>query len=151
MSTARPRHLGLLVATLALALVLPSAVAAGGDWKTLDGTLVVAHGEDFSTGAPRSVWHYTLKASSGEVTLQLAGPRPEGFLNGAKVRVRGTLAGRTLAVGNGKADAQVTQPVAATTGARKVAVLLVKFAPTDPEPYTVAQAQQVIFSNANSV
>jgi hypothetical protein len=37
------------------------------------------------------------------------------------------------------------------TGPRKLAILLLKFAATDPEPYTVAQAQGVIFSNANSV
>lgn len=151
MSTARPRRLGLLVAALALALVLPSAVAAGGESTTFEGTLVVAHGEDFSRGVPRSIWHYRLRTSSGELTLQLSGPGPEGFLNGARVRVRGTLAGRTLAVGNGKDDAQVTQPAAATTGDRRVAVLLVKFAASDPEPYTVSQAQQVIFSGANSV
>lgn len=153
MSTARPRRLGLLVAALGLALVLPSAVAAGADWKTLDGTLVLVHGEDYSTGAPRSVWHYTLKTSAGEVTLQFAraGAGPAGFVNGAKVRVRGVLNGHTLAVGNGRTDAQVTEAVAATTGDRRVAVLLVKFGPGDPEPFTVAQAQQVIFSNANSV
>lgn len=151
MSTAHPRRLGLLVAVLAAALLLPSAAAAGSGWKTLEGTLVVAHGEDYSKGAPRAVWFTRLKTAAGEVALSFSGKQPDGFLNGAKVRVRGQLAGGTLAVGSAKADAQVTQAVVAITGEKKLAVLLVKFAATDPEPYTVAQAQQVTFTNANSV
>jgi hypothetical protein len=151
MSTAQPRRLALLSAVLALTLVLPSAVAAGAGLQTLEGTLVVAHGEDYSRGGPRAVWFTHLKTASGKVALSFSGARPDGFLNGAKVRVRGTMAGGTLAVGPNSADAQVSTPVAAITGERKVAVLLVKFASTDPEPYTVAQAQGVIFSNANSV
>jgi hypothetical protein len=151
MSTARPRRLALLSAVVALALVLPSAVAAGSGWKTLEGTHIVAHGEDYSSGAPRAVWFTKLRTSSGEVELVFAGKRPDGFLNGARVRVSGRLADGTLAVGRNKADAQVTAAVAAVTGERRVAVLLLKFAETDPEPYTVAQAEGVIFSNGNSV
>src|SRR6185503_20280565 len=60
-------------------------------------------------------------------------------------------AGRTFAVGAAQADAQTMVAAAAATGPRKIAVLLLKFAASDPEPYTTAQAQQVIFSNANSV
>ena len=151
MSTTRPRRLALLTAVLALSLVLPSAVAAGSGVRTLEGTLVVAHGEDYSKGAPRAVWFTKLRTSTGEVELVFSGKRPDGFLNGARVRVRGQLTGGTLAVGANRADAQVTQAVAAITGQRKVAILLLKFAATDAEPYTVAQAKGVIFDNANSV
>ena len=151
MSTVRPRRLGLLVAVLVTSLLLPSAAAAGSGWKSLEGTLVVAHGEDYSKGAPRSVWFTRLRTASGEVALSFAGKRPDGFLNGAKVRVRGQLAGGTLAVGSARADAQVTQAVAAVTGEKRLAVLLLKFAATDPEPYTVAGAQAATFTNGNSV
>ena len=153
MSAKRSHRLALVSAILGLALVLPSAVFAGASWKTLDGTLVAAHGDAFgaSPAGSKSLWFDKLKTSSGEVTLAFKGARPEGFFNGAKVRVRGTLSGRTLTVGPNKTDASVQAVAAASTGPRKLAVLLLKFADTDPEPYTVSLAQQVIFGNANSV
>lgn len=152
MSAQRSHRLAFVSAVLGLALILPPAVFAGASWKTLDGTLVVAHGERISpSGASSPVWYDSLKTASGEVSLAFKGPRPEGFFNGAKVRVRGTMSGRTLTVGSNKADAAVQTVAAASTGTKKLAILLLKFADTDPEPYTAAQAQQVIFTNANSV
>jgi hypothetical protein len=152
MSATHSRRLTLVTAILGLALVLPSAAFAGASWKTLDGTLVAAHGDSFAGAAgAKSIWYDKLKTSSGEVTLAFKGNRPEGFFNGAKVRVRGTMSGHTLTVGNNKADASVQQVAAASTGPRKLAVLLIKFAPTDPEPYTVPQVQDVIFNSAGSV
>lgn len=150
MPAAHPRRIALTLA-LALVVVLPSAAAAGSTWRTLEGTLVVAHGEDHSSGAPRALWFTTLKTSSGAVSLRFAGQRPDGFLNGAKVRVRGAMGGGTLAVGPNREDAQVMVAAAPVTGERRLAVLLVKFAETDPEPYTVEQARGVIFSNPDSV
>jgi hypothetical protein len=61
------------------------------------------------------------------------------------------MSGTTLKVGSNKADAQVVTVAAASTGQKKLAVLLLKFSASDPEPYTVAQAQGIIFSNAGSV
>ncbi len=153
MSAKRSHRFALVSAILGLALILPSAVFAGASWKTLDGTLVAAHGDAFgaSPAGSRSLWFDKLKTSSGEVTLSFKGARPEGFFNGAKVRVRGTMSGRTLTVGPNKADASVQTVAAASTGPKKLAVLLLKFADTDPEPYTVSQAQGVIFGNPNSV
>jgi chitodextrinase len=153
MSATRPHRLGLLTALLGLALVLPSAVAAGAGWKTLEGRLVAAHSDGFGGAAsPRSVWYDTLVTASGEVALSFKGKRPEGFYNGAKVRVRGAMSGRTLMVGSGKGDASVQAPaVAAITGEKRLAVLLIKFDAAAAEPYTAAQAQGVIFSNNNSV
>lgn len=153
MSAAHPHRLAILTAVLGLALILPSAVAAGAASRTLEGSLIVAHGDDFGATAAgsRSVFIDTLVTSSGEVALAFKGKRPDGFFNGARVRVRGTLAGGTLAVGAGRADAQVMVAPAVATGAKKLAVLLLKFADAQPEPYTVAQAQDVIFSGVNSV
>ena len=152
MSTARPHRLALISVLLGLTLVLPSAASAGAATRTLEGRLVVAHGEDYRSGQARSVWYHSLVTSTGEVTLAFKGNRPDGFLNGARVRVRGTMAGKTLTVGPNKADASVqSAAVAAITGEKKLAVLLVKFAEGAAEPYTVAQAQGVTFTNANSV
>lgn len=151
---AAPRHRwALLSAVLTIALVLPSAAFAGGASRTLEGTLVAAHSDGFGPTAAgsKSVWHDKLVTASGEVALSFQGARPAGFYNGAKVRVRGTMAGGTLAVGRNKADASVQTVAAASTGTKKLAVLLLKFAATDPEPYTLAEAQGVIFTNGNSV
>ncbi len=152
MSAQRSHRLAFVSGLLGLALILPSAVFAGASWKTLDGTLVVAHGERISAnGASSPVWYDSLKTASGEVSLAFKGSRPAGFFNGAKVRVRGTMSGHTLTVGSNKADAAVQTVAAASTGTKKLAVLLLKFAELDPEPYTAAQAQGVIFTDANSV
>jgi hypothetical protein len=143
--------MAVLTAILGFTLLAPSAVAAGASWRSLEGTLVVAHGEDWSKGSPRPVWFTSLKTSSGEVKLAFAADRPAGFLNGVKVRVRGQMAGNTLTVGPNRADAQAVTVAAASTGAKKLAVLLVKFDALAADPYTVSTAQGVIFNNANSV
>lgn len=153
MSTARSRRLGVLAVALGVLLILPASAFAGSASRTLQGTLVSVHGE--TTADPKtakSIWHDELMTANGKVSLAFAGARPAGFFNGAKVRVRGTMQGVTLKVGGNKADAQVTQnAVVAAPSAKKLAVLLVKFADTDPEPYTITQVQQVMFSNPDSV
>ena len=153
MSATRPHRLAVLAAILGLALLAPGMVAAAGATRTLEGSLVMAHGDNFAPDPAKShsVYIDRLVTSSGEVALSFKGKRPDGFFNGAHVRVRGTLAGGTLSVGSAKGDAQVMVAAAPSTGPKKLAVLLLKFADADPEPYTVAQAQQVIFTNASSV
>ena len=152
MSTARPRRLGVLAAALGALLILPGSVFAGSAGRTLQGTLVAVHGETSADPAKaKSIWYDKLVTASGEVTLAFSGKRPEGFYNGAKVRVRGTMSGNALNVGSAKADAQVMVAAAPMLGEKKLLILLLKFNAADPEPYTVAQAQGVIFSNANSV
>jgi chitodextrinase len=154
MSTARSRRLGVLAAALGALLILPATAFAGSASRTLQGTLVAAHGDSFgqTAASSKSIWHDTLVTANGKVTLSFSGTRPAGFYNGARVRVRGTMSGSILKVGGNKADAQVTQnTVVAAPSAKKLAVLLVKFADTDPEPYTISQVQQVMFSNSDSV
>jgi hypothetical protein len=152
MST-RPRPLGVLAAALGALLLLPGSVFAGSAARTLQGTLVTVHGETTDDPATmQSIWRDTLVTANGKVTLSFSGKRPAGFFNGAKVRVTGTMSGSTLKVGGNKADAQVTQnTVVAAPSAKKLAVLLIKFADTDPEPYTIAGTQGTIFSNPDSV
>ena len=153
MFTDRSRRLGGITLLLALALLVPTTVAAGAASRTLQGTLVVAHGDNFAADPAKSKSIYVdkLVTSSGDVALSFKGERPAGFFNGARVRVRGTMAGGTLNVGANKGDTSLLASAAASTGQKNLAVLLLKFADTDPEPYTVAQAQQVIFTGSNSV
>jgi chitodextrinase len=153
MLAARPNRPAIVVAVLALAMLLPSAVSGTAAWRTLEGSLVVAHGDAFAADPARSRSTFVdrLVTASGEVSLAFRGKRPEGFFNGATVRVRGTLAGRTLTVGPSRADASVLAAAAAATGPRKLAVLLVKFSAAQAEPWTIAQAQATVFSASNSV
>src|SRR5204863_8850797 len=59
MFATRSRRLALISAVLGLALVLPSAAFAGASWKTLDGTLVAAHGDSLGASAAgsKSIWY----------------------------------------------------------------------------------------------
>jgi chitodextrinase len=153
--TAARRRLALILTTLfALALLAPGAMAAA-SVRTLDGTLSVAHGDDYSGGSAHGsgTWDFRLATSGGTVRLAFSGSsHPDGFVNGATVRVRGSLSGNTLAVGGSKADAQVVSSVeAAVTGTKKVALLLVNFILKNTQPWTLAQASGVLFTNTNSV
>src|SRR5215470_6531915 len=95
-----------VVVLLALvALLAPAAVAAAGVPRILSGTLRMAHG-DTATGSHMTgagTWDYELATSSGgSVKLAFSGPGakgPDGFLNGARVKVRGTLSNGVLSVG----------------------------------------------------
>ncbi|HEX8026425.1 MAG TPA: hypothetical protein VF484_09475, partial [Candidatus Limnocylindrales bacterium] len=96
---------GLIALVVLVALLAPAAVAAAGTPRILSGTLTMAHGDTASgshmTGA--GTWDYRLATSTGgSVKLRFSGPGgkgPDGFLNGAHVKVRGTLSNGVLAVG----------------------------------------------------
>jgi chitodextrinase len=154
MTARRRRAVFAVVTLLSLLLVTPGIVAAAAD-QAYDGTLVVAHGDDIDANGVAhgpGVYDYSLETSSGTVRLAFSGAAPEGFWNGAHVRVRGSLAGGTLAVAAGGTNATV---VAATTVAasatKKVAVLLLNFLTNTTQPWTVSQAQGIMFGNTNSV
>src|SRR5215218_5363955 len=121
MSTARTYRLSLLTAVLGLVLILPSAVSAGTGWKTLEGKLVVAHGERYGADGTIQKWAAVdkLLTSSGEYALTFTGERPAGFANGAKVRVRGQGGDGALRVGSAGTDSQLVTAAAASTGQKK--------------------------------
>ncbi len=154
MPVARRSVVAVLVLGL-LALLAPAGSAAASP-RALAGTLRLAHGDDYSGGTAHGsgVWNYSLVTSAGTYRLAFSTPSgkgPDQFLNGAQVKVRGNLVGTTLAVGQGAGDTQlVTQVVAAPTS-KKVALLLVNFVGNTATPWTLAQAQGVLFTNANSV
>jgi len=148
-----------LIALLALvALLAPAAVAAAGTSRILSGTLTMAHGDTASgshmTGS--GTWDYRLATSGGgSVRLRFSGPGgkgPDGFLNGARVTVRGNLSNGVLAVGGTKADAQVNGAVTVQAPvSKKIALLLVNFTGNQAQPWTLAQAAGIEFTNADSV
>jgi chitodextrinase len=152
--TAAPRRtVPLLITLLALALLAPAGMAAA-PAQTFAGRLSVAHGDDYSGGSAHGsgTWDYRLVTSGGTFRLAFSGARPDGFLNGASVRVRGNLVGNTVAVGANRADAQVdSQVVAQVTGTKKVALLLVNFVLKNTQPWTLAQAAATLFTATNSV
>jgi len=148
-----------LIALLALvALLAPAAVAAAGTPRILSGTLTMAHG-DTATGSHMTgsgTWDYRLATSGGgSVRLRFSGAGgkgPDGFLNGARVTVRGNLSNGVLAVGGTNADAQVNGAVTVQAPvSKKIALLLVNFTGNQAQPWTLAQAAGIEFSNADSV
>ena len=163
------RSLSVVAATLLVALLLPFTAAAAVP-VTLEGRLVLAHGEDFATAeaphshapgtpdnhshGPTSYNDYSVVTADGAShPLVFSGGRgPDDFLNGASVRVRGLPNGTALVVG---ADAGATQVLAPTTVAaattRRLAVLLVNFTTNTTQPWTVAGATGTVFTNGNSV
>ena len=144
-----------LIPLIALALLVPAGSAAASP-RTLQGVLRMAHGDAYAGGTAQGsgVWDYSLVTSGGTYRLAFGGAGGKGpatFLNGTHVRVTGNLVGQTLAVGNNAADAQVQTQVVAAPNTKRVALLLVNFVLKNTEPWTVAQAQGVLFTNANSV
>jgi chitodextrinase len=133
-----------------LALAWPiQALAAGGQWA--EGRLRLAHGEDFRGHA---YYDYELATDQGTYRLDFGGEGPAGFLNGASVRVHGyPKADHVLAVGNNSADAQVVAPtqVVAAASTKKVALILVNFLTNTAQPWTTAQAYDVVFGAPGSV
>jgi hypothetical protein len=123
--------------------------------RTLSGTLTMVHGDAYAGNVPQGhgVYEYSLATASGPVRLAFAnGAHPDGFLNGAHVRVSGNLVGNTLAVGGNRADTQVTSvATAAVTGTKRVALLLVNFVLNTAQPWTAAQASATLFTDPHSV
>ncbi len=140
-----------LAASLALPFIGASAAppAAPGVPVTMDGTLQVLV-EDHPTF---SRTRHFLRHETGSVELQLAGKGPLPR-SGARLRVRGTLQGTVLALdtGSGGTALTVLAEAAATTtsGEQKVAVLLVNFVDDRTQPYTPAQATEVVFNQVGA-
>ena len=154
MTTLR-RRLAPVVALLLLAIIVAPGVVMAADTQSFEGTLLVAHGDDLDAkGVPQGpgVFEYTLETGGGPVTLTFAGDKaPDGFTSGARVRVRGNLTAGTVSVGGPNAATVVEPPTVAAASTKNVALLLVNFTANTAKPWTLAQAQGIMFSNANSV
>jgi PKD repeat protein len=146
----------LSVALLGLALAGGAARAdvRGTALEVREGTLEVFVEDDFAAESSRTV--YRLRQDGGDaVSLDLAGPPPEGVRTGLRVRVSGRMLDQSFSVDRLEALtglSDVPAPASAwTTGAKKVLVILLNFQNDTSQPYTVAQAQSTMFGATGSV
>lgn len=138
-------------ATLALAAgVVSAAPAASAARASADGVLEVQV-EDFPQAARTRHW---LKAADGRrVELRLPGKPPAAPRSGARLRVNGTLSGDVMALsGTDSSSISVVDSAQAsvTTGEQSVGVLLVNFTDDRSQPFTVAQAQDMVFNQVSA-
>ena len=94
---------------------------------------------------------FGLKTASERLSLQFAGEAPTHLLTGAKVRVRGVRFGNLLALGggNGKKKGNIDEvtppPPLSIIGERRVLMILVNFQDKPDQPYSVAEAENILF------
>ncbi len=125
---------------------MPAAVADGPE-QTVEGTLRAWHGDTSSVPLGVGVGVDTDIAGIVEVD---ASPDTVGPLLGRRVRGKGTLRGKVLALSGGLAPASGTA-VAAATGTKTVTVLLFNFSNDARQPWTTQTVRGVVFDNADSV
>lgn len=121
--------------------------------QAIEGTLNIRHGDDFTGGNGRILGRYYALVNGGsETELTFVGDAPDDAANGTRVRVHGQGQGKAFAVAAGGVEKLGgTSAVAAATGAKRVAVVLLNFANNTAQPYTPAYAEGVAFTNTNSV
>jgi len=126
--------------------VLPRA---GGDAITREGTLQILVADDFPGGSSRLL--YDLIGDDGSRTSLQFVSVPPGLKSGMRLRVAGVVQGAAIRVDAAEILAPAPGPVAAAANNTSVIVILIKYADTTTEPYTVAQTQSVVFTASNSV
>ena len=132
------------------AIATPAPISAAASATTIQGTLELVHGEDFATG--KASYDYHVRTGNERVALRLADDVPAGFVDGATIRVKGRRDGSSfVALDATTSSAQVLASAPTWTGPRKLAVVLINFTNDTRKPFTRALANQVVFTNANSV
>lgn len=127
-----------------------SAQGAVGAATEAVGELLVLQEDDFKTNSGRT--RHFLKTSEGRVELNFAGKAPD-LRSGMKLHVKGQQNGNILtldaeAVADLGASAAATLPN--TLGEQKTLVLLVNFQDNISQPYTLAEATNIVFSQASN-
>jgi hypothetical protein len=127
------------------------AGTGAGEATTLEGVLSFRHGDDIANGR-RTVTRYVLTTDTGEVEVAFD-HSPSAALAGARVRLDGVKKGRQLLVADGGTTQVAASATASTvsTGAKRVAVVLLNFSNDTSQPYTAEFARGVAFTNTNSV
>lgn len=142
------RTFSLTAALLLLLVAAPLQALAAPIPLVVEGTLealVAEVGEGDYT-------EYRLRTATEEFRLEFRGEAPEGFLNGARVRVRGQRAGAGVLVADGGTTAGTVLATAATfSGSRKLAVVLINFSNDGSRPFSRSFANGIVFANAGSV
>ena len=153
------RHAGSFTATLLLlsgilagvpvgASLAAAPVTSTGKPVALEGELDVLV-EDYADG--RSVTRHFLKTTHGRVELKF-GRKPTTLLSGTRVRVRGQLAGGTLALDDGSsANVEVVQAALPyTMGEQRTAVIMVNFQDDTSQPVTSSAAHSLVFTTVSN-
>jgi hypothetical protein len=138
-----------LIGWTAITIAAPRAVS---QQQTLDGTLIVRHGDDFAHG--HETGHaYVIATTLGEIELAFEGKPPDDAMAGQMIRLRGHQQGRQFLVAAGGNQSLGPSPGSRTgaTGARTVAIVLLNFSNDQSEPYSPEYAAGVAFNNADSV
>jgi hypothetical protein len=127
---------------------LPSRVSAYLEKEAqLEGTLEILH-EDWPTGGR---YRYHLHSTGGRYSLHFANRQPTHLLTGARIRIRGVQIGTTLALdGSTSIQTVAPAPVPNTFGAQKTLVILVTFQNNPTEPYTLSDAQSLVFGTTST-
>src|SRR5260370_84907 len=92
------------------------------------------------------------RPTRGRYSLTFSNCQATRVLTGARIRVRGVQAGTTLALATDVAAVQtvVPAPVPNTLGEQRPLVMLVNFQDNPTQPYTLAEAQSVIFGTTSN-
>ena len=143
----------LLLTLVGVSLFLAVGSSAGAQsGASFEGRYVHRHGDNFATGNPSAIEPLLALDDGTFLDLDLGtGPQPS-IAPGSRVRVDGVRHGNSVAVAAGglqKVAGSVT--VAATTGAKTVAVILFNFADNPSQPYAPSYANGIAFGNSNSV
>ena len=129
-------------------VLLAAAGLAAAAPATVEGTvetLVEDHPQQSRT-------RHFLKTAQGRLEVRFAGREP-ALRGGARVRASGQLEGNVLELSDsGSSSLTVTAPAPLpnTFGEQKLAVLLVNFQDDTSQPYTPAQANDVVFGQASA-
>jgi Gametolysin peptidase M11 len=121
------------------------------------GTLVEAHGDDMARGTVHHGW--ALRQQDGTMVALDRVPENAHGLVGRAVTVRGVDRGGSLdvgagsiaAAGGGSSSSTSTTTAALAQGTKTVAVILVNFTDAATQPWSVAQARNVVFDGTSSV
>lgn len=130
----------------ALVLAWSAAAAPAAPTAVAEGRLEVLV-EDYPAS---SRTRHFLHTAQGRLELRIAGKRPT-WVSGTRLRVRGARTGGVMALdgSDGGSVTVLAAPTSSTTGEQRVAVLLVNFQDNNTQPYTLAQAQDVVFAQTS--
>jgi hypothetical protein len=139
----------------------PTLNVAQGGPNDFVGRYVIRHGDDFANH--KGTFEPVLEVDdSTMLTLDFGVGKKPKLDPGVRMRIRGTRKGNTLAVEDGSAAPLATTPglaaiISGTTNVslspttKRVAVVLLNFADNVTQPYTLAYASGVAFTNTSSV
>src|SRR6266567_2438422 len=108
----------------------------------------------YEDGKNSATLHHYVTTGAQRLELKFGANTPTNLLTGARVHVHGTRIGGTLALSSGTSTSsfQVVQPAALsnTFGAQSTLVMLVNFQDNTSQPWSVQDAQTMVFTTASN-